>query len=259
MAAADNYKIDSTHYTAPAYGYAGLKYAKATDNFDRSKIPGNGPNPVVKVPAFWKSEMKNGIRVIGTENTEVPLVTVNISIPGGHITQANELSKVGLAGLFADMMNEDTKNYTAEKFSDELRRLGSTIRVNSSTDEITITLQSLKKNISRSLELLQERLFNPNFTEAAFKRIQKQSIESLRQSKSQPAYVASAVINKINYGVDNILGLDQNGTEASLNNITLQDIQSYYDKYISSKGTRMVIVGDVKQSEILPKIAFMEN
>jgi zinc protease len=140
-----------------------------------------------------------------------------------------------------------------------LRRLGSTIRVNSSTDEITITLQSLKKNVSRSLELLQERLFNPNFTEAAFKRIQKQSIENLRQSKSQPAYVASAVINKINYGVDNILGLDQNGTEASLNNITLQDVQSYYDKYITSKGTRMVIVGDVKQSEILPKIAFMEN
>src|SRR4030095_7374042 len=102
----------------------------------------------------------------------VPIVTINISIPGGHITQANELAKAGLAGLFADMMNEDTKNYTAEKFSDELRRLGSTIRVNSSTDEINITVQSLKKNLSKTLELLQERLFNPNFTETAFKRIQ---------------------------------------------------------------------------------------
>ena len=36
-AADDNYKIDSSQYTAPDYGYAGLKYAKAKDNFDRSK------------------------------------------------------------------------------------------------------------------------------------------------------------------------------------------------------------------------------
>jgi zinc protease len=67
------------------------------------------------------------------------------------------------------------------------------------------------------------------------------------------------VINKINYGPNNILGLDENGTEASLNNITLQDIQNYYDKYISAKGARIVIVGDVKQSEILPKLSFMEK
>ncbi len=259
VAGSDNYKIDSSHYAAPSYGYAGLKYAKGKDKFDRKKHPGNGPNPVVKVPAFWKTELKNGIRIIGTENTEVPLVTINISIPGGHITQANELSKVGLASMFADMMNEDTRNYTAERFSDELRRLGSNIRVNSSVDEITVTTTALKKNLSPTLQLLQERLFNPNFTEAAFKRIQKQSIESLRQAKAQPSFVASSVINKINYGSDNILGLDENGTEASLNNITLQDIQGYYDKYISSKGVRMVIVGDVKQSEILPGISFMEK
>ena len=48
IAAADNYKIDSTHYNAPDYGYDGLKYIKAKDNFDRSKMPGNGPNPVSK-------------------------------------------------------------------------------------------------------------------------------------------------------------------------------------------------------------------
>ena len=40
IAAADNYKIDSGHYTAPDYGYNGLKYVKAKDNFDRSKKPG---------------------------------------------------------------------------------------------------------------------------------------------------------------------------------------------------------------------------
>ena len=42
---------------------------------------------------------------------------LSITIPGGHLLQANDTSKVGLASLFTDMMNEDTKNYTAEQMS----------------------------------------------------------------------------------------------------------------------------------------------
>lgn len=53
-AAEDNYTIDKSKYQAPDYGYAGLRYVKAKDNFSRKKEPAIGPNPVVKVPSFWK-------------------------------------------------------------------------------------------------------------------------------------------------------------------------------------------------------------
>jgi zinc protease len=259
VAAADNYKIDSTQYKAPDYGYAGLKYVKPKDNFTRNKIPGNGPNPVVKVPAFWKKTMANGIKVIGTENTEVPVVTLTLTMPGGHLLQAKETSKVGLASMFADMMNEDTKNYTAEQFNMELQKLGSSIRLSSGTDEITFTVQSLKKNLDKTLALLEERLFNPRFTESTFKRVQRQNIAQLRQAKAQPAFVASAVMAKVNYGADNILAMDQSGTETTLNNITLQDVQNYYDNYITSNDARIVVVGDIKEAEILPKLALLDK
>ena len=55
-------KLIIQSYIAPDYGYDGLKYVKAKDNFDRSKMPGSGPNPVVKVPAFWKKDLANGIK-----------------------------------------------------------------------------------------------------------------------------------------------------------------------------------------------------
>jgi zinc protease len=70
-----------------------LNYVKGKDEFDRKKIPGNGPVPVVKVPAFWRKDLANGARVIGTENTEVPTVTINITIPGGHLLQASNPTK----------------------------------------------------------------------------------------------------------------------------------------------------------------------
>jgi zinc protease len=259
VAAPDNYIADSSHYKAPDYGYSGLKYTKAKDIFNRGKIPGNGPNPVVKVPAFWRKDLPNGMKIIGTESTELPVVTLSISIPGGHLLQANDLSKVGLASLFASMMNEDTKNYTAEQMAVELQKLGSSVNIGSSTDEISFNVQCLKKNLDKTLALLQERMFSPNFTETAFNRIKKQTLESFKQMKSQPAAVASDVIGKINYGPNNILGMSEDGTEESVKNITLADVQNYYNNYMTNKGMKVVIVGDIKQAEILPKLAFLDK
>ena len=258
-AAKNNYVPDSTHYLPPDYGYAGLKYTKAKDVFDRSKMPGNGPNPVVKVPSFWRKDLPNGIKIIGAQSTELPTVTMSITIPGGHLLQSNDTAKLGLANFFASMMNEDTKNYTAEQMGVELQKLGSSINVSSSTDEITFNVQCLKKNLDKTLSLLEERMFNPRFTEDAFKRNQKQILESFKVMKSQPATVASEVIAKINYGPNNILGMSESGTEESVKNIGLQDVQDYYNNYMTTEGMKVVIVGDVKQTEILPKLAFLSK
>lgn len=259
IANTDNYKIDSSKYTAPDYGYTGLKYTKAKDNFDRSKVPGNGPNPIVKVPKFWRKDMPNGIRMIGTESAEIPTVTLTITIPGGHLLQAKDTAKIGLADMFGDMMNEDTKKYTAEQMSVELQKLGSSVSIGSSFDGITVSVQSLKKNLDATLALVEERLFNPKFSDAAFNRIQRQNLESFKQAKADPASVASNVFAKINYGPDNILSMSEAGTEYTVKNLKLQDIQDYYDNYITSQGTKVVVVGDVKQEEVLPKLAFLNK
>lgn len=258
IAAPDNYTVNPSGYKSPDYGYAGLTYSKPADNFDRSKMPGNGPNPVVKVPAFWKKNLNNGIQTIGTQSTELPIVTLSFSIPGGHILQANDTSKVGLARMFAAMMNEDTKNFTAEQMQLELQKLGSSVSIGSSFDEITFNIQTLKKNLDKTLQLFEERLFNPKFSQDAFNRIQKQSIESFKQSKSQPAFIASDVFAKMNYGTS-ILGLSEVGTEYTVKNLTLKDVEDYYSNYMTSKGAKLVVVGDVTEGEILGKLNFLSK
>ncbi|MDP9229207.1 MAG: insulinase family protein [Bacteroidota bacterium] len=255
----DNFKIDSGNYTAPDYGYAALKYVKAKDNFNRKNMPGNGKNPTVKVPAFWRKNLPNGIRIIGTANTEIPVVNISLTIPGGHLLQANDLSKAGLAGGFAAMMNEDTKNHTAEEMAVELQKLGSSINVTSSLDGIIFNVQSLKKNLDKTLALLEERLLNPKFTETAFSRIKKQNLESFKVAKSQPAVVADDVFAKLNYGPNHILGISEDGTEETVKNITLQDIENYYNNYITSMDAKLVVVGDIKEAELLPKLAFLNK
>ncbi len=259
IAKADNYKIDSSGYTPPDYGYAGLKYVKPTDNFNRNKIPGNGANPVVRVPKFWRKDLANGVKMIGTETTEVPIVTLTITIPGGHLLQSKDTSKIGLASMFAAMMNEDTKNYSAEQMAVALQKLGSSINISSNFDGIVVSVQSLKKNIDPTLALVQERLLNPLFTESAFSRIKNRNLEGFKQAKSDPNQVANAVFAKVNYGPNNILAMSEAGTEYTMRNLQLSDVKDYYKNFITSQNMRVVVVGDIKQEEIVPRLSFLNK
>ena len=53
--------------------------------------------------------------------------------------------------------------------------------------------------------------------------------------------------------------MSEAGTETTVPNITLDDITSYYSNYITNKGMKVVIVGDLKEAEILPKLAFLDK
>jgi len=258
-AAADNYVRSENGYKAPDYGYAGLKYNKAKDNFDRSKMPGNGANPVVNVPEFWTKELPGKIKVIGTQSDEVPVVTYLIEFKGGHLLESGQLDKAGLADMFATMMEEDTKNYTAEEFSVALDKLGSSINIGASLDGINVTVRSLSKNIDKTMALLEERLLNPKFTQEDFDRNKKQAMEGLKNAMVRPNYVASTVYDKILYGKDNVLGWPTSGTMQTLQNIQLADVENYYKNYFSKQEAKVVVVGDIKQEAALKNLAFLQK
>ncbi len=256
VAAATDYQIESSGYKSPDYGYQGLSYKKAKDKFDRSVIPANGPNPSITLPKFWKQDLANGVRMIGTVNNELPLVTVSIYLPGGHFMEALDTSKIGLSRIVASMLNEDTKNFSAEQLQLELQKMGSTINIQSGLDAMVFSVQTLKKNLSGTLKLLEERLLNPKFTQDAFSRIQRQTVESFKQRKAQPAVIASDIYTRLTFG-DNIIGLSQVGTENSIRKLTLQDVEQYYQKNISGKDAIIVVVGAIAQEEVSGKFDFL--
>ncbi len=254
----DNYSVDTTHYVRPNYGYDGLKYTKAKDNFERTKQPGSGPNPFVKVPAFTTEKWPNGIKAIYAESNELPIVNISIRIPGGQIAEASMPEKAGLASMTASMLNEATKKYTAEQMSIELQKLGSSINVSAGFDGITFSVQSLKKNLGKTMELLEERMLNPVFSPEDFGRLQKQALEGFKQLKAQPATIADNVYEKLTFG-NTILGMSGNGTETTVKNLTLRDVQDFYNNTMTSQNARVVVVGDVKEKEAKADLAFLNK
>jgi zinc protease len=256
VAAPDNYSADEPENIRKE-DYSDLKYVKASDNFDRSVMPKSGKNPVIKVPDFWTENFSNGLKLIGTLNNEIPTVYMEISIRGGH--HAESLEKSGLASLTATMMNETTKNYSNEDMNNELQKTGSQISFSAGNNYTTISVRSLTNKIDRTLELLQEKLFNPAFSEEDFVRVQNQSIQALKQEKKNASITASNVFNRLLYGDQHIMSKPANGTEETISSITLEDVKEFYNSYYSPTISNLVIVGSLEKDEIISKLDFLKN
>jgi zinc protease len=87
----------------------------------------------------------------------------------------------------------------------------------------------------------------------------KRAIETIKNSMNRPNYVASTVYPRVLYGQDNVLGWSAQGTEKTIQNIELKDVEDYYNNNLSKKGAQVIVVGDIKKEEILPKLAFLQQ
>ncbi|UYZ62254.1 M16 family metallopeptidase [Hymenobacter weizhouensis] len=255
----DNYTVSKAGYKAPDYGYEGLKYAKATDTFDRSQQPKPGTNPLVQVPELWQTSFDNGLRIMGNRNTEIPAVTMLLTIRGGHRLEQATPNKAGIASLTAALMNEGTQKYTAEQFSSELDKLGSTIRVSSGDDNTTVYVQSLTKNLPATMKLLEERLLRPRFDEADFARLKKQTLEGIANQNTQPVVIADKAYARLVYGPANIMSVPASGTTATVTALTLDDIKQFYQQNYAPNVSHLVVVGDVDQATLTPQLGFLKG
>ncbi len=253
------------NFTAPAHTvdasegaeYKNLAYNKAKDNFDRTKRPAKGANPVVAVPEMWKESFPNGLKVIGNRNTEIPSVTLQLSIKAGHRFEPK--SKAGIAQLTADLLNESTTLHSSEQMANELEKLGSSIDISAGSEEITLTISCLSRNVDATLKLAQEMLLMPKFDEAEFKRSRDQNLAGIADQATQPTVIANNVFSKLMYGEGHIMSTPTIGTAATVASLQVDDVKDYYAANFVPSISKLVIVGDITKEQILPKLTFLKD
>lgn len=235
--------------------YEKLSYNKGKYPFEVNYRPQIGSNPVVNVPAFWTNDLPNGVKMIGTEYTELPLVGIRITVKAGHIMES--LDKAGLSYITSSMLDESTQKYTAEQMSLNLELLGSSISIYTTNENIEIEVLSLKQNLDKTLEYLNEKLFAPKFDEEDFNRLKKQQLEAIANQRNQATVIANNTMRKALYGEGEILGLPEIGTEESLKSINLDDVKKFYNDFFAPNFAKVVIVGNVNKKDIVKKLDFL--
>lgn len=234
-----------------------VKVDPIPSSFDRNVVPALGADPLINVPKVWDAKLNNGIKIYGIEYTELPLFDFQIEIKGGLLQ--DDINKVGVANLTARMLTQGTKYKTPVELEDAIEELGARINVYASNESIVLQANCLSSKFNEVYKLVEEILLEPRWDEKEFERLKQETLESIRRNKSNPAVVATRLINKLIFGEDHIFSKDILGTEESVSAITLDDLKDYYQKNIAPQLASISFAGNVKKDEVVKTFASLEK
>jgi zinc protease len=232
-------------------------YEKTQSTFDRSIEPPYGETPSLAVPKVYESSLENGLKIFGIESNEVPLVRFNITIDGGQLLES--FDKLGVANLTASLLNKGTKTKTVKELEEATQELGASIYIYGDTENITLSGTTLAKNYDKTLALAQEMLLEPRFDETEFDLLKKATIANLRQEEADPNAVARNAYNELIYGKENIRSKNTLGSVASVEKITIDDIKTFYNNYISPSVAKMLVVGDISKEKVVTSLTSLNK
>ncbi|WP_192821090.1 pitrilysin family protein [Rufibacter sp. LB8] len=236
---------------------ADASYPKTQSTFDRSQEPAYGKSPEISVPAVWEEKLGNGLKVLGIENREVPLVQFNLRIKGGLLLENPD--KVGVANLLAESLMKGTKNKTTAELEEAIDALGASISVSADDEDISINGRTLARNYAATLALMQEMLLQPRWDAKEFD-LSKQRVESqIKGQKANPNSIAANQFKKLLFGEKHILANNILGTEASVKAITLADLQAYYQNNLSPVGAAFHVVGALDKKAAVAPLATLDQ
>jgi predicted Zn-dependent peptidase len=136
-----------------------------------------------------------------------------------------------------------TNNRSKDKLDAEVDYIGATL----SADGESMYLSCLTKHVEKGLTLMTDVLFNANFPDSEFERIKKQNESALLSAKSSPDEMSDNAERKANFPNGHPYG--EIMTEATLAAINKADVESYFKKVFTPRGSYLVIVGDVNKAQ----------
>jgi len=231
--------------------------AQAESSFDRSVVPPYGEKVSINLPEIWHSNLSNGVKVLGIEHTELPLVSFSIRIMGGHTLDPE--SKDGVANLLTAIMMEGTIDKTPQELEQALGKIGAQLRFSTSDEYITLTGNVLSDNYQVAMSLAQEILLSPRWDNTEWQRIKQETKANIQQANANPANIAQNVYAKVMYGKSSKLATPVSGSAENVDRITLEDVKAFYQDNLIANLTTVHVAGNVTQQQVSDSLKALEK
>jgi zinc protease len=202
--------------------------------------------------SVFEAVLPNGLKVILLENHKVPLVTFQVWYRVGSRNEG--WGKTGLTHMLEHMMFKGTERVGPEEFSRIIQENGGNDNAFTSYD-YTAYFENLNADrVQVSIDLESDRMQNLLLREQDFRTERMVVMEErrLRTDDNPQAVlieqVMAAAFEMHPYHWPII------GWMEDIARFTLEDLKTYYKTYYNPVNAFLVVVGDFKKQELLPKI-----
>ena len=189
----------------------------------------------------------NGIQVHLWSRRDLPLVTLQLQfMPGSIVTDP---ARAGLAPLTAQMLQEGAGDRDALQFADAMQQLGAFYGISADHETGTASLTVLRRNLDAATGLLADAVQRPRLDAKDFARVHALYLDGLRQQDDEPTVVAARVGMRVLFGQDNPYGSPASGTVATVQGLTLADVQREHRDLFTPEHLVVLIAGDLTADE----------
>jgi zinc protease len=200
----------------------------------------------------FETVLPNGLKVILLENHKAPLVTFQVWYRVGSRNEA--WGRTGLSHMLEHMMFKGTEKVGPEEFSRIIQQNGGNDNAFTSRDYTAYFENISTDRVQVSIDLESDRMQNLLLREQDFRTERMVVMEERRlrtednpQANLQEHIEATAFLTSP-YHWPTI------GWKEDIERFTLDDLKAYYRTYYNPVNAILIVVGDFKREELLPKI-----
>lgn len=203
-----------------------------------------------QIPKAERVVLECGMPVYILRDTELPIINLTAMVQVGSVYEP--AAKTGLAGMVGTVMRSGgAGGVPPEKMDDELEFMASAVESGIGSDMGTVSLTTLKKNFSRTLQIFNDVLFSPDFSEKRVEISRRQVVESLRRQNDDPKEIAGREISRAIYAGHPLGDIT---TFASISAITRQDLIEFHRKYFRLDNMILAVSGDFERDAMIKEL-----
>ncbi len=215
-----------------------------------SKLKFQALDWTVPLGSPYRTELKNGLITYIAEDNTLPLVQVVLYIRSGSLLDPS--GKEGLASLMANLMRAGgTSKYPADTLNELIDQYAMKFEISAAEAQISFSASFLSEYTDKAMDIMEQIIFHPVFSEKEFEKEQKIMIQNIRHRFDDPAPTLRAAYQKQLYAGEVCSRL---ATEASVKNISRDDLIRLHKKTFVTPKMILSVAGNFNRDSMLAKV-----
>ncbi|MBV6623792.1 MAG: insulinase family protein [Rivularia sp. (in: Bacteria)] len=198
-----------------------------------------------------RTQLKNGIVLLVTENSTADVIATRIFIRAGSCYENPE--KAGLANLLGAVLTKGCDGLTSLEIAERVESVGASLSADTATDYFVLSLKTVTADFAQILELAAKILRSPTFPEAEVEMEKRIALQDVRLQKEQPFSVAFEQLRQIMYK-NHPYASSGLGDETTIGSLTREDLLEYYQTYFRPDNIVISISGRISSENAQQQI-----
>ncbi|MBF0274459.1 MAG: insulinase family protein [Nitrospinae bacterium] len=197
---------------------------------------------------FETVTLKNGLTVNLLQRQEIPILTMSLKVKAGLIMEKE--GETGIANLTSELLEMGTKDFTAEKLSDEIDFMGASFGAGVEKDTADMDFEALTKDLDKAIYYFSQIVVHPTFPTKEIEQKKEEIIADLIRQKEKPGTIARKAFLKELYN-KHPYSHPADGTIESVKKITQNNITDFYKRNYLPNNSYLSIVGNFDKKQLL--------